>query len=417
MELPFKYIVLYIIKLLNNRNMPLNIDKFNLDIFVKELISRLSFLLEDSEELINEFNFYFELDDLLKKYYQCFDDNNENIIFDKDYIDELDDLIFSERDKFNTLLIQEIEDTIESDTIFLEMIGIKIKKELYNYLLNLENKIEENYMELCNLENNNITDRERKNNLTSDIKKHNLKKRIMLFNMKNLLTPTDIYDLYNYAINMADIDNDFTEVKFLLDDDNFSEEDVIYDVFQRSIFTVDDSSKCNLKEKLSNTVIEEDNNFKYSRIKFYLTFLYLLEKEISQSDEFIKIELITVKYRLMNALDSVYDMALFMRKENIDDIEFEENYSFLEYEIYYFIKELLKYDDSKYINKEYNTTNAITYFDNIIKKLLIETYYKLTRDKHIVSAIKENEQYEVNSISSNLLKNIIDKPKTKIKEI
>ena len=125
-----------------------------------------------------------------------------------------------------------------------------------------------------------------------------------------------------------------------------------------------------------------------------------------------------IKYGLINALDSVYDTTLFMNdKDNItSNQKFDENYQFIESTVYYFIKELLMYDDNMYKNKEYNTDNIMVYLNNIMKKLLIETYYHLTKDENIINAIKNNELYGINTISSNYLKSIIDKPKTKIKD-
>ena len=83
----------------------------------------------------------------------------------------------------------------------------------------------------------------------------------------------------------------------------------------------------------------------------------------------------------------------------------------------YFIDELLMYNDEHYRNIECDTENTMIYLDNIVKKLLIQTYYKLTNDEEIVDMIKTNEKYGVNVISSSFLRDIVEKPKTKIKEV
>ena len=163
-------------------------------------------------------------------------------------------------------------------------------------------------------------------------------------------------------------------------------------------------------------ILKESRNLKYSKIKFYLTYLELLEKEIKKDNNMCS-ELIIIKYRLMQVIDTMFDTALFINKDILKGIDFKEDYNFIEYEIYYFIKELLMYDDEKYRNKEFDTENIIIYIDGIVKKLLIKTYYKLTRDKRIIETIKNNKLYGVNSISSSLLKDIVEKPKTKIKDM
>ena len=120
----------------------------------------------------------------------------------------------------------------------------------------------------------------------------------------------------------------------------------------------------------------------------------------------------------MNTLDSVYGLTLFMNnKDCINSSVSSENYVFIEGAVHYFVKELLMYDDGKYKNKDYNTDNIITYLNNIIKKLLIQTYYNLTNDKNIINEIKNNELYGINMISSKLLEDIINNPKSRKREI
>ena len=52
-----------------------------------------------------------------------------------------------------------------------------------------------------------------------------------------------------------------------------------------------------------------------------------------------------------------------------------------------------------------------------MKKLYIQTYYELTSDMLVVRELRCNDLYGINGISSGLLKEIVDKPKTKIKEV
>ena len=62
--------------------------------------------------------------------------------------------------------------------------------------------------------------------------------------------------------------------------------------------------------------------------------------------------------------------------------------------------------------------DIITYYFNIIKKLYVETYYKLTNDRVIIDLINNSNFYNVNTISSKLFSNIVpsEKNKSKIKK-
>ena len=114
----------------------------------------------------------------------------------------------------------------------------------------------------------------------------------------------------------------------------------------------------------------------------------------------------------MNAIDSIYDRALFLaEKEVTEEVSFEEDYTFMQYEIYYLTTELLNYDDSAYVNSNYHSQNILLYTNNVIKKLLIETYYLLTGDEEIVSYIKGHKLYNVNTISSKLLRKMVKESK------
>ena len=74
------------------------------------------------------------------------------------------------------------------------------------------------------------------------------------------------------------------------------------------------------------------------------------------------------------------------------------------------------YDNEQYRNDDYSVDNTLVYLNNIIKKLLIETYYKLTGDNKIVDEIKGNPLYGINTISSGFVCDIVDKPKGRVKE-
>lgn len=417
MELPFKYIVLCIIRMLNERKMPLVIKKVNLVNYFNEIMKKSYFSIEEKKEIGENFDFEYEVDSLLDEYNTYFEDDGSKIIFDDEYIDELGNLIVDEMNKYDEMLITDIDCVIEGDTAFLDILGVQIKRDLYNYLLNIEKEIEDNYNEMCRLENYVGFAEVDLNPLINKMKSVNMKKTIMLLNTKNLLSRIEQYDLMQYASNNSDNVNENEVVDILYDDLEFSQIDIIEDVFLRSIFTNCDSYVTNLEESLIINYYGMSKNTRYSMIEFYTTFIGSLEKEKEISNAFLQEELINVKYRVMNVLDSVFGTVLFMKNEYVIDERFRENYDFAQKGAYFFAKELLMYDDEKYRNRECDTDNMLIYLNNILKKIFIETYYKLTNDKKIIEMIKENEFYEVNRISSGFLRDIVNNPKIKIKEV
>ena len=417
MQLPFKYIVLSIIKTLKNRKMSLDINRSVLFNYLKLLMNKSYFTIEEKKIISDNFDFDYEVDDLVEKYFQYFVIDGDLIKFDSDYIDDIDNLINEEINKFDLEIIHDIDFAVKSDVIFLETLGVKVEKGLYMYLLSLEKQIEDYYDKMfdseCNIRGVNIDNY----NTITEIKKLKLKQIIMLFNTKNLLSNTQYQDLMLYASNMADDTNELDDINLLIEDDQFNEEDILYDIFLRSVFTGSESSVSNLRDKIIIIYSGLPRSRKYSRIKFIFTFLELLDREIEKSDELLNIELIRIKYRVMNVVDTVYDTNLFMNNNNICCESTKEDYYFINDAVYYFINELLMYDDSRYKNKEFNTDNIMVYLNSIMKKLIINTYYKLTGDMKVIDEIKNNKLYGVNNISTGLLKEIINKPKTKVKEI
>ena len=118
----------------------------------------------------------------------------------------------------------------------------------------------------------------------------------------------------------------------------------------------------------------------------------------------------------MYVLDSVYGKSTFLENKNMDMTEINEDYFFAYDAVNYFINELLCYDDDKYRNKNFDTDNTMIYLNNIMKKLFIQTYYYLTKDKEVINKINDNKLFGINTISSGFLKDIADVKKIKIKE-
>ena len=127
------------------------------------------------------------------------------------------------------------------------------------------------------------------------------------------------------------------------------------------------------------------------------------------------------KYRLMNIFDKVYDMYIFYDDKDyvdINEINCDLDYSFVENMFFYFIDKILRYDDNtyKYVDNEYY--NLVNYYFNIIRKLIIKAYYYLSDDNIVSDKIKNNLLYGANKISTILHDSIIEKNdvKTKIRK-
>ena len=417
MELPFKYIVFGIMKKLKDRNMPLKIERNKLCEYFAEIVRRSYFTVEEKKDICDNFDFDYELDDLYNKYFRYFDIDGDYIIFDNNYIDEIELLILREKSEIeDPILVHDIDFITWDNISFLEIIGVKINKDLYNFLLDIEKEMEESYDEMCRIESYVGIDEVDLSNLINKIKSLKFKKLVMLINSKNLLSTYQYDDLTRYSWYMVDKKNEEEDIKLLLEDNSFDNNDIMYDVFLRSIFTGGTSSVSNLRESLGMNNFDMNKNIKYSILNFYLTFLNLLEKEIGIYDEVLSVELTNIKYRVMYTMDSVYGTALFMDNRDIILDEYKDNYSYVRDAIYYFIKELLMYDNEMYRNNEYGTDNTMVYLNSIVKKLLIKTYYVITKDDKVIDIINNSGLYGVNTISSGFIKDIIDKPKNKIKE-
>ena len=142
------------------------------------------------------------------------------------------------------------------------------------------------------------------------------------------------------------------------------------------------------------------------KLNFYLTFLNLLDDEIKRTNnDELRDELIISKYELMYTIDEIYDLMNFNKKEEVLNIN--SDYSFIIPIVYFYAFEVLSYDDSEYMVHNTKQKDIMTYFFNIIKKLYIETYYKLTNNEMIINKIKNSSFYGTNMISTKLFDNFI----------
>ena len=403
--------------MLDDRGMSLSVNKADLIKIIELLINKMYLTKEEQEEFENLYDFEYLLDSFLNKYYQYVEIKNKHIVFDSEYKYLVHDFIKEEKNDFECdWIVDDVVFLLDNESDFLEILGVNINKELYNYLLNMDNELENMYMSLFDLELYPKEGRISKGELLKNIRNLIFKRMIFLINTKNLLSDIQYKDLVNYSINISKNNDDYGDVFLMYEDEDFDESDIMRNIFHRSIFTASDMYFMTLGERLAKDNINISDDIKYSKINFYLMFIELLEKEY-RDKTYVMDGFNEIKYRLMLTLDTMYDLQTCVNRDVLSGVQYKENYVFAEATVYYFIKELLMYDDDKYRNIDYDADNMILYIDNLVKKIYIETYYRLTFNKKVIETIKNNEFYGVNKISSGFFDDIINKPKSKIKEV
>lgn len=420
MNIPVSYIILEMMVTLKENNKDTKISIDTLIIYIKRLINLLHFDREVLEELVVEFNLDEELDEFFEEYFEYFElDAEDNIILKNNVgISKLKKLLQANKNSFSIYdneYFEDIHSIIHSNICFLDILGIKINYGVYNVLLELEKELECEYLKLS-------YDR-----LLGDKKEDKICKRIkilkilintMYINTDTNFTESEYNNLFLYASeNVRSMKGENEQIN-LSYSPSFDENLLLSSTMDRALFINDSISKFVLASRIEINLKKKNKHFTisdYTKLNFYLMYFKLLEKEIENiRNEELKDELVVGKYRMMYALDSIYDLMSFIKEEKV--IKLVSDYEFISSIVYFFINEILNYRDSDYKNKE--KKDIVTYYFNIIKKIYIETYYKLTGDERVIEAIKNNEFYGVNKISTKLLSDIVPiEAKTKKKKI
>lgn len=411
MEVPFDYILINIMINLKERNMTPRISKKNLEKIITKFIK--SYYTEiEALDIINNFDYEYELDYFYSEYLDYFSMDNDNIILDDDVsMKTLEKFIILESD-VDKYLLEDVIDFLDSDLSIIELMGITIRKDIYNHLIKISRSLNKQYKDLnISRIQGNIGIEEK---TIKKIKLLSVQEKLMFINMHYNLDTNEYYDLLLYSEDILD-NEEYSCIPFNIPNSSFDEYVIYSNPFQRTIFFDNMSSDALTRYKLDYNIdkVSESNSEYFMRdYKFYLTYYYLLLEEIETiTDNRIKVKLNKTKYNLMQAIDSIFDNTLFM---NIDNSKFDDiniKYSYNELETRFFIDELLSYSDDMYSKDD---SYIIKYF-NIIKKIFIRTYYNLTKNEDIIQIIKNNKLYGINKISSNYFDDIVNTPKRRIK--
>lgn len=411
MEVPFDYILINIMINLMERNIAPRISKDNLE---KIIIKFIKSYYTDREvlDIINNFDFDYELNEFYSKYLDYFDIDDDTIFLnDNVSIKMLEGFIVPESDE-DINFLENVIDFLNSDLSITELMGITIRKDIYDYLIKIYKSLNEQYKDLnvLRMQGN----KKKENETIKKIKLLSIQEKIMFINMHYNLDANEYYDLLLYSDDILDSEECFC-IPFNIPNNIFDEYTFYNNPFQRAIFIENISFNALTRYKLDYNIDKaSENNTDYFMLdyKFYLTYYYLLREEMKiVTDDRIKVELNKIKYNLMQVIDSIFDNTLFMNIDNsrLDDVKIDNSYN--EFETYFFIDELLSYNDDMY-NKD--DSYIMEYF-NIIKKIFVKTYYNLTKNQRVIQIIKNNKLYGINNISSSYFDDIVNTPRRRIK--
>lgn len=411
MEVPFDYILINIMINLMERNIAPRISKDNLE---KIIIKFIKSYYTDREvlDIINNFDFDYELNEFYSKYLDYFDIDDDTIFLnDNVSIKMLEGFIVPESDE-DINFLENVIDFLNSDLSITELMGITIRKDIYDYLIKIYKSLNEQYKDLnvLRMQGN----KKKENETIKKIKLLSIQEKIMFINMHYNLDANEYYDLLLYSDDILDSEECFC-IPFNIPNNIFDEYTFYNNPFQRAIFIENISFNALTRYKLDYNIdkaSENDTDYFMLDYKFYLTYYYLLREEMKiVTDDRIKVELNKIKYNLMQVIDSIFDNTLFMNIDNsrLDDVKIDNSYN--EFETYFFIDELLSYNDDMY-NK--GDSYIIEYF-NIIKKIFVKTYYNLTKSQRVIQIIKNNKLYGINKKSSSYFDDIVNTPRRRIK--
>ena len=405
--MPLSYILLIVMKILKEHKMKTTISKKQLGSVITEFLVE-SFLPDEVKDaLLEDFDFEYELQLIMDNYgYYFYCEDNMIDLSPYTKISTIDNLLEEVSGEYDRDLIDIIDDFFEFNIPILEIIGIKIDTNLYQKCLEIEENIEKGYESLAkaDIEMNKIPD-----NVLSKLKKNIIKRKIVFNQMKHSLSLEEYNDLRLYSAHVSDCLNiDIANFKIENEEINFTLEE---DPFHRALFFNDSE-----KELVFAESFYADNKYKSDEFKnkeiFYTMVLDVIDSRVNREEyDDVDNELIFSKYRLMYVLDMLYQDEkkyngyLFLN-DRLPNKSLDNDYSFIEDEIFYLIEEIFEYNEMEMVDY---------YYDNSIKAILIETYYDLTNDERVVTTIKKHFNNGKNYFANQLFDSILNKSKKKIK--
>ena len=141
MELPFDYICFYIMKILRIRGKNTEITKKSLAEFINRMFKLMELDEKEKREMRENFDFNYELINLIEENASYFELEGNKLSLDEETTDqELEDVLIDTSLNYDEKIIDEVDETIEYNAIFLDILGIKIRKENRKTILSIRNK-------------------------------------------------------------------------------------------------------------------------------------------------------------------------------------------------------------------------------------------------------------------------------------
>lgn len=409
MEIPFNYVVFYLMYILEKRKKELKINKNNLLLIFESLIKMYPYNKKDNETHIKQFES--ELDDFLYIYSDYIEKRGNDIFFVNACGVALEEVVSTLEEDNDDEVIEVINEIIDNNYIFLKLLGIEVNKKCYNFLLDNEKEIEKIYMNsLYGSDNLEI----------KRLKRLMDKKMFTMLFIVNNFNPDEYMGLYHYAVYMSELHNGKHDVLPHSDED-FGQDGFFNGPFFKALFYRGDICYQSIVECLRLDILElegDDDDSRDNEKIFYTTLIQFLDEQINNIDDVQIVGMLNNgKNRLIYTIDFVFDICSYgalLEFDNNSNNYSSDDFSFVSRKIIIMIRSLLSCDDSKYfVDGEYNVD---IYLLNILRVVYIKTYYHLTKDRSLVNHIRSNQFYGINKISSELIDAVISDKKIRIRK-
>lgn len=409
--MPVSYILFTVMKILKEHNRKTTVSRDVISRVIGEFFIKSLLPEEAKKSLLQDYDFNYEIEMILDNY-AGYLTNEDGMITLSPYtkIETINDLLDDSSTLCDEELLNIIKEFYDFNIPILEMIGIKMEKNLYKNIMDSERDIEINYDELARYEINNEKVSKK---ILYELKKGIIKRNFIFSQIKHGLDLDEYNDLYMYSKYRYNLENiDALPMRIKNEDFDYIMKN---DPFHRALFIMDSNRNLVFTNKFYHSK-EAEREEEKNKERFFTRVIDTISEHTSKYDsDKTDEDLVLAKYRLMYAIDSIchvegdYDGYLFIGNKR-DFSSYPEDYSFIEKEIFYLIDEIFEYSDNEIAN------DIIIDYNNAIKAMLIITYYNLTKDERVIDAIKSHHNYGNNHFTSQLFDSIVKNNKKKIKE-
>lgn len=259
MDIPVAYVIFEIMIILKENNKDTSISTKILIIFLKKLIGLLDFDKEELEDLVFDFDFGNELSFFLSEYGDYFQMEENIITLDDDVsIDKLKYLIEEVTYNYDTDFILDVYNIISNNYCFLEILGININTDVYDFMLKLEEELEKEYLDFCYYD---LFCEEERYQKLKKIKLLRIIIDTMYINLNNSFNIVDNKNLLKYAKSNCISMKDEERLLQIFDITSFNQEYLLNNALDRAIFINEPVSKHVLASKMETSLKKRNKSF------------------------------------------------------------------------------------------------------------------------------------------------------------